>query len=221
MQDLKSPISKVASVLKVRSEGMGLRATARVFGMDKKTISVWEQQFGALKETLMLYSLCQQFVSVVFEGDELYTAVGKRSDADRSKGCTAVIMDSSSRFIVDQQCGPKMLLCSNLSWILSVNTYHRHKTYPFFRPQTLRIGSLVHRAPNWRNPNDCVRWTVGTAGQGGRHHRAGRSGIRRQQLAGLPRVASALLRLRRIAMPTTISWKALVSKSFLLSFTRP
>ena len=60
MQDLKSPISKVASVLKVRSEGMGLRATARVFGMDKKTISVWEQQFAALKETLMLYSLCRE-----------------------------------------------------------------------------------------------------------------------------------------------------------------
>ena len=107
MQDLKSPISKVASVLKVRSEGMGLRATARVFGMDKKTISVWEQQFGALKETLMLYSLCQQFVSLVFEGDELYTVVGKRSDADRSKGWTAVIMHRSSRFIVDQQCGAK------------------------------------------------------------------------------------------------------------------
>ena len=50
MQELKSPISKVASVLKVRRSGMGLRATARVFGMHKKTISVWEQRFGALKK---------------------------------------------------------------------------------------------------------------------------------------------------------------------------
>ena len=70
MQYLKSPISKVAGVLKVRSEGMGLRATARVFGMHKNTVSVWEEQFGAHKEALMLYSFCQQFISLVFEGDE-------------------------------------------------------------------------------------------------------------------------------------------------------
>ena len=100
MQDLKSPISKVAGVLKVRSEGMGLRATARVFGMHKNTVSVWEEQFGAHKEALMLYSLCQQFISLVFEGDELY-------DADSSEGWTAVIIDRSSRFIIDQQCGAK------------------------------------------------------------------------------------------------------------------
>ena len=107
MQDLKSPISKVAGVLKVRSEGMGLRATARVFGMHKNTVSVWEEQFGAHKEALMLYSLCQQFISLVFEGDELYTIVGKRGDADSCEGWTAVIMDRSSRFIIDQQCGAK------------------------------------------------------------------------------------------------------------------
>ena len=33
MHNIKSAISKVAAVLKVRSEGMGLRATARVFGI--------------------------------------------------------------------------------------------------------------------------------------------------------------------------------------------
>ena len=75
--------------------------------MHKNTVSVWEEQFGAHKETLMLYSLCQQFISLVFEGDELHTVVGKRSDADRSQGWTAVIMDRASRFIVDQQCEVK------------------------------------------------------------------------------------------------------------------
>ena len=52
MQDIKSPISKVASVLKIRSEGMGLRATGRVLGMHKKTVSEWEYRFGDQKEAI-------------------------------------------------------------------------------------------------------------------------------------------------------------------------
>ncbi|WLE97763.1 MAG: hypothetical protein QTN59_02760 [Candidatus Electrothrix communis] len=41
------------------------------------------------------------------EGDELYTVVGRRTDAHASEGWTAVIMERSSRFIVDQRCGAK------------------------------------------------------------------------------------------------------------------
>lgn len=107
MQNIKSPISKVSSVLKIRSEGMGLRATGRVLGMHKNTVSAWEQLFGDQKKTLMLYSFCQEFVPLVFEGDELYTVVGKRTDAHAPEGWTAVIMERSSRFIVDQRCGAK------------------------------------------------------------------------------------------------------------------
>ncbi len=107
MQDIKSPISKVASALKIRSEGMGLRATGRVLGMHKNTVSKWERLFGDQKETLMLYSFCHEFVSLVFEGDELYTVVGGRTEASASEGWTAVIMERSSRFIVDQRCGRK------------------------------------------------------------------------------------------------------------------
>ena len=51
MQDIKSPISKVAAALKIRSEGMGLRATGRVLGMHKNTVSTWEELFGGLTET--------------------------------------------------------------------------------------------------------------------------------------------------------------------------
>ena len=107
MQDIKSPLSKVASALKIRSEGMGLRAAGRVLGIHKNTVSTWERLFGDQKEILMLYSFCHEFVSLVFEGDELYTVVGKRTDAHASEGWTAVIMERSSRFIVDQQCGAK------------------------------------------------------------------------------------------------------------------
>ncbi|MBF0176331.1 MAG: helix-turn-helix domain-containing protein [Magnetococcales bacterium] len=107
MEDLKSPIIKVASALKIRSEGMGLRATARVMGTHKNTISEWEKRFADQKETLMLYAFCHQFVSLTFEGDELYTIVGKRAEPLESKGWTAVIVERGSRFLVDQQCGVK------------------------------------------------------------------------------------------------------------------
>ena len=107
MENLKTPISKVASALRIRSEGLGLRATGRVLGSHKGTIARWEQLFGDQKATLMLYSFCHEFVSLTFEGDELYTVVGKCTDSSDSKGWTAVIMERASQFIVDQRCGKK------------------------------------------------------------------------------------------------------------------
>jgi transposase-like protein len=107
IENIKTPISKVASDLKLRSEGLGLRATGRILNSHKNTISEWETRFAGLKETLMLYAFCHEFVSLTFEGDELYTIVINRTDAAKSKGCTAVIMERASRFIVDQKCGEK------------------------------------------------------------------------------------------------------------------
>ena len=107
MANIKSPISKVAAALRLRSEGLGLRATGRVLQSNKHTISEWESKFADLKATLMLYAFCHEFVSLTFEGDELYTIVGKRTDPMDSEGWTAVIMERASRFIVDQRCGQK------------------------------------------------------------------------------------------------------------------
>ena len=107
MEHLKSPISKVASVLRVRGEGLGLRATARVFGIHKNTVADWESRFSEQKEPLMLYAVCHEFMSLTFEGDELYTIVNKRTEAADSEGWTAIIMDRASRFIIEQRCGKK------------------------------------------------------------------------------------------------------------------
>lgn len=107
MENIKSPISKIALALKMRGEGLGLRATGRVLGSDKHTITRWENLFADQKSTLMLYALCYNFISLTFEGDELYTIVGKRTEPSSSKGWTAVIMERSSRFIVEQKCGEK------------------------------------------------------------------------------------------------------------------
>ena len=107
MKNIKTPISKVASALRLRSEGLSLRATGRVLHSNKSTITKWENRFADQKATLMLYGFCHEFVSLTFEGDELYTLVGKRTDPLKSKGWTAVIMERASRFIVNQRCGKK------------------------------------------------------------------------------------------------------------------
>ena len=107
MQEIKTPISKIGSALRIRSEGMGLNATARVLDCHKGTILEWENRFAEQKKTLMLYAACHEFISLIFEGDELYTVINKRKKPSDSEGWTAVIMERASRFIVDQQCGPK------------------------------------------------------------------------------------------------------------------
>lgn len=39
MQGIKTPISKVAAALRLRGEGLGLRATARILGTHKNTLA--------------------------------------------------------------------------------------------------------------------------------------------------------------------------------------
>nr|WP_320042585.1 hypothetical protein [uncultured Desulfobacter sp.] len=107
MNNIKTPISKVASALRLRGEGLGLRATGRVLRSNKSTIALWENRFADQKATLLLYGFCHEFISLTFEGDELYTIVGKRTMPSESEGWTAVIMERASRFIVDQRCGKK------------------------------------------------------------------------------------------------------------------
>jgi len=79
MERIKSPLSKVAGLLRVLSAGLGVRATARVFAIHKSTVSDWEGRFAEQKAPLMLYAVCHEFVSPTFEGDEFHTAVGARS----------------------------------------------------------------------------------------------------------------------------------------------
>jgi len=107
MEGIKTPISKIAAVLRIRSEGLGQRATARCLGVHKNTVSDWEKQFAEQKEPLMLYAICHEFISLTFEGDELYTIVGSRGEASDSVGWTAIIMERASRFIIEQRCGKK------------------------------------------------------------------------------------------------------------------
>ena len=95
------------TVLKVRSEGLGVNATCRVFAIAKNTLLNGERRFAALRETLMRYALMQTFLSPVIEGDEGYTKVGKNVPVGDCEGWTIVLMERASRFIWALGCGKK------------------------------------------------------------------------------------------------------------------
>ena len=104
---LKKPISLIIQVIKSRTEGLGLNAACRTFGIAKNTLINWEMKFSKIKEVLLLYSLVHSFIKLIIEGDEVYTRVGKNVHPDESIGWTVVLMDMASRFLWELQCGKK------------------------------------------------------------------------------------------------------------------
>jgi len=104
---LKTPISRMATVLEAINDGMGLNAACRTFHVGKNSLKRWVSRLGDLKETLLLYALCHQFIQQLVEGDELYTKVGQNKPAIASEGWTVVLMDRASRFIWELRCGPR------------------------------------------------------------------------------------------------------------------
>ena len=104
-QGLQTNLSRIAEVLTVRSEGMGFNACCRSFKIGRSTLSNWEKRFSKLKDVLLLYSLCHNFLEQVIEGDELYTKVFKNKPPKKSEGWTIVLMDRASRFLWHMECG--------------------------------------------------------------------------------------------------------------------
>jgi hypothetical protein len=100
-------LSRISQVLNAVNDGMGINATCRTFQVGKQTIRRWLQRLGDLRETLLLYALCHQFIQLVVEGDELYTKVGANKPAVASEGWTIVLMERASRFIWELDCGQR------------------------------------------------------------------------------------------------------------------
>jgi hypothetical protein len=84
-----------------------INATTRVFSVGKNSIYRWQNRLSSLQQTLMLYSLCHQFIQLIVEGDELYTKIGKNVPPSESEGWTIVLMDRASRFIWALKCGKR------------------------------------------------------------------------------------------------------------------
>lgn len=75
MARLRTSAEIIALAMKVRSEGMGLRATGRVLGKSGGSIINWEER---LSNQLEKWSPQAPVVSeVTIEGDEVYTRVGE------------------------------------------------------------------------------------------------------------------------------------------------
>lgn len=104
---LRTPLSKIITVIDALNDGMGINAAARTFKVAKNTIYDWLERVAELKEVLMLYSLCHQFLSQLVEGDELYTKVKQNKAPDQSEGWTIVLMERASRFLWELKCGQR------------------------------------------------------------------------------------------------------------------
>ncbi len=84
MSKLRNSAEKVALAIKIRGEGNGLRATARILGKSHATIIGWEKRLAQMKEKWS--PAAPQGGDVTIEGDELYTRVKKHSLPATHKG---------------------------------------------------------------------------------------------------------------------------------------
>lgn len=107
LEGLKTPLSRIGTILEAINDGMGINAACRTFHVGKHSIKRWLGRLGGLKETLLLYALCHQFIQQFVEGDELYTKVDQNKPAAASEGWTVVLMDRASRFIWELKCGQR------------------------------------------------------------------------------------------------------------------
>jgi hypothetical protein len=94
-------------VIEALNDGMGINAACRTFHVGKNSLYRWQERLAGLKEVLLLYALCHQFVQQLVEGDELYTRVHHNAPPEESPGWTIVLMDRATRFIWELQCGAR------------------------------------------------------------------------------------------------------------------
>ncbi len=107
LHNLKTPLSKITMVLKARTEGLGFNAACRTFNVGTNSLKKWECLFGQIKDVLMVYSLANQFIELIIEGDEIYTKIHHNTNPAESEGWTIMLMERASRFIWEFACGEK------------------------------------------------------------------------------------------------------------------
>jgi len=107
IEGLRTPVSRIIIILTALTEGCGVNAVTRIFSVGKNSLYRWQERLSALQQTLLLYSLCHQFIQLMIEGDELYTKINKNVPQSESEGWTIVLMDRASRFIWALECGKK------------------------------------------------------------------------------------------------------------------
>ena len=82
-------------------------ACVRTFKVSKNTIYDWLNKTSSLKEAMFLHSLCQKYITMIIEVDELYTKVNKNVPQEDSLGWTIVFLERRTRFLRFMKCGKK------------------------------------------------------------------------------------------------------------------
>lgn len=107
MHGLRTSPEKIGSALHARTEGVGLRATGRLIGVDHHTVSFWEQRLAETEdseERSFLEQLPTEFVRIV-EGDCLYTRVHHNRPASQSPGWTTMTLERETRVMLALEPG--------------------------------------------------------------------------------------------------------------------
>jgi hypothetical protein len=102
-----APLSRIQQILEAVNDGLSVNAACRTFHVSKNTLHTWQERLSPVKDALLLYALCHQFLHQLIEGDELYTKVNLNQPPADSPGWTIVLMDRASRFIWDLRCGER------------------------------------------------------------------------------------------------------------------
>jgi hypothetical protein len=84
MARLRTPQSVVEAAIRARSEGLGVRAAARVVDKSHSSIQCWEGRM--LTQEAQWSATPSEGQAVTLEGDELYTKVEKNRPAHESPG---------------------------------------------------------------------------------------------------------------------------------------
>ena len=84
MHRMRTPAETIATALKARGEGLGLRAAGRVFGNSHNSIARWEARLAEHQEAWSPTPSVESELTV--EGDELYTKVERNRPAHESEG---------------------------------------------------------------------------------------------------------------------------------------
>lgn len=140
---LRTPISRIVQIIKARTDGMSLNATARTFSVSKKSVIDWEMRLSDLKPTLLLYSLLHQFLQQIIEGDELYTKVAKNLSPRDSEGWTIVLMERSSRFLWELKCGKRDQKLFNQAMSILVEVIERTGSTNLLTDGERRYGNIL------------------------------------------------------------------------------
>ena len=100
-------------VLTCLAEGVGIRKTARIFGLDPNTVQGWLRQAAKHMEAVSHYLIHDLHLTQV-QVDELWALLGKRAGEGRHKLWVWVGVDAASKLWLETVIGDRSQACAQL-----------------------------------------------------------------------------------------------------------